>query len=87
MTIDQCQSALVDIRRRQGTRCPWVRVAYAGTTVLGRLARSDSDPEARRRGDSPYGLLVLEPQGLRQGPATVLQIADIPTGGLFSHDG
>ena len=39
---------LVSIRRKQGTRCPLVRVDYAGTVVRGRLARADSDPEYRR---------------------------------------
>ncbi len=85
MTFEQCQTVLVSIRRRQGTRCPLVRVDYAGTTVRGRLARADSDPE-NRRGDSPFGVLVLESLGLVRGPETILQIANIPADGLHSID-
>ena len=85
MTFEQCQTVLVSIRRKQGTRCPLVRVDYAGTVVRGRLARADSDPEFRR-GDSPFGVLVLESLGLSRGPETILQIASIPADGLRSLD-
>jgi hypothetical protein len=86
MTFEKCQTVLVKIRREQGTRCPLVRVDYAGTVYRGRLSRSDSDPE-HRRGDSPFGVLVLESLGLARGPETILQIANIPDDGLRSIDG
>ena len=89
MTFEQCQTALMTIRRRQGTRCPLVRVDYGGAVYRGRLARADSDPEYRNRKDpsSPYGVLVLENLGLGRGPETILQIADIPAEGLKPLDG
>jgi hypothetical protein len=86
MTIEQCQTVLVAIRRKQGTRCPRVRVDIQGMTVRGRLARSDSDPESRRHNGSPYGVLVLESLGLSRAPETFVQIANIPEGGLHSID-
>jgi len=86
MTFEQCHTVLVDIRRKQGTRCPLVKVQYAGTVVSGRVARSDSDPETRRETASPFGLLVLEGPGLQSGPQTILQIASIPEDGLHSID-
>src|ERR1700674_365428 len=64
MTFDQCQTNLLAIRRRQGTRCPVVKVAYNGMIYQGRLTRADSDPEFRRASESPYGVLVLENLGL-----------------------
>jgi hypothetical protein len=82
MTVDQCHSHLLAIRRRQGTRYPLVRVDCAGAVYRGRLARCDSDPEHRRRADSPYGILILEGLGLGRGPETVVQIATIPEGGI-----
>jgi hypothetical protein len=85
MTFEQCQRVLVSIRREQGTRCPLVRVDYAGTVIRGRLARADSDPEFRR-GDSPFGVLVVEGLGLAREPETILQIANIPADGLRSID-
>ena len=45
MTFEQCHANLMAIRRRQGTRCPAVKVAYNGTVYQGRLTRADSDPE------------------------------------------
>jgi hypothetical protein len=87
MTFEQCHAALVAIRRKQGTRCPLVRVDYAGTVIRGRLARADSDPEHRRDPSSPYGVLVLQSLGLTHGPETIVQIADIPEGGLLPLEG
>ena len=59
MTFEQCHANLLQIRRRQGTRCPAVRVAYNGTVYQGRLTRADSDPEYRRKVDeSPFGVIV-----------------------------
>ena len=86
MTFEQCQSVLVAIRRKQGTRCPLVRVDCGGMVVRGRLARSDSDPEFRRNNGSPYGVLVLEGIGLSRHPETFVQIASIPEDGLRSID-
>jgi hypothetical protein len=82
MTFEQCHENLHTIRRRQGTRCPAVRVAYNGTVYQGRLTRADSDPEYRRPGESPFGVLVLENLGLGRGPETILQIASIPEDGI-----
>jgi hypothetical protein len=84
MTFEECQSALVAIRRQQGTRCPLVRVDLGGCEYHGRLARSDSDPEYRNSSASPFGVLVLENLGLSRSPETILQIADIPENGLRS---
>jgi hypothetical protein len=86
MTFEQCHNTITHIRRKQGTRCPLVRVDYAGKVVRGRLARSDSDPEHHHDGASPYGVLVLESLGLSRTPETILQIANIPEGGLHPLD-
>jgi hypothetical protein len=86
MTFDQCHATLTTIRRKQGTRCPLIRVDYGGQIIRGRLARSDSDPEHRRDTSSPYGIIVLEQLGLTRGPETVLQIANIPDDGLHPLD-
>ena len=84
MTFQSCQSALVEIRREQGTRSPLLRVDFGGAVFKGRLKRADSDPEHRRENPSPYGLIVLEDLGLVRGPETLLQIADIPDDGIKS---
>jgi len=86
MTFEECQQALVSIRRKQGTRYPLLRVDYGGTVFRGRLARADSDPEFRSDANSPYGVLVLEQMGLGRGPETILQIANIPQDGLRPID-
>jgi hypothetical protein len=82
MTFEHCHALLSAIRRKQGTTFPLVRVDYGGTVFQGRLARSDSDPDRRRDPNSPYGILVLENPGLTRAPETILQIANIPDGGL-----
>lgn len=82
MTFDQCHDTLVSIRRRQGTRYPLIRIDCGGTVYRGRLARADSDPEHRKRSNSPYGVLVLEGAGLTRGPETILQIASIRDGAI-----
>jgi hypothetical protein len=46
MTFDECQDVLTRIRRKQGTRCPVIRVDYGGSVFKGRLVRCDSDPTA-----------------------------------------
>jgi hypothetical protein len=86
MTFEQCQKALVTIRRRQGTRFPLIRVDCGDTVYQGRLSRADSDPEFHHDGSSPYGVLVLEQLGLGRGPQTILQIASIPHDGLKPLD-
>jgi hypothetical protein len=82
MTFDECHRNLVAIRRKQGTRCPLVRVDYGGSSYEGRLTRADSDPEHRRGSGSPYGVIVLQNLGLGRGPETILQIANIDEGGI-----
>lgn len=84
MTFDECHSTLAGIRQRQGTRCPLVRVDYAGRVIRGRVARADSDPEygPKHEQGSPYGVIILENLGLSPVPETILQIADIPAGAL-----
>jgi hypothetical protein len=82
MTFEQCHANLLAIRRKQGTRCPVVKVAYNGMVYQGRLTRTDSDPEFRRATSSPFGVLVLENLGLGRGPETILQIASIPENGI-----
>jgi hypothetical protein len=86
MTFEECQQALVKIRRKQGTRYPLLRVDYGGTIFRGRLSRADSDPEYRQDPVSPFGVLVLEQLGLGRGPQTILQIANIPATGLQTID-
>jgi hypothetical protein len=86
MTFDECQEELVLIRRKQGTRCPMIRIDHAGTVFRGRLTRADSDPEHRQARQSPYGVLVLQSPGLARGPETVLQIADIHRGAIREID-
>ena len=86
MTFDRCHATLTTIRRKQGTRCPLLRVEYGGQIIRGRLARSDRDPEHRRDPSSPYGIIVLEQLGLTRGPETILQIANIPDDGLRPLD-
>lgn len=82
MTIDECHSTVQTIRRRQGTRRPLVRIDCGGIVYRGRLAKADSDPEHRKATASPFGLLVLEGLGLGRGPETILQIGNIPAGGI-----
>ena len=82
MTFEQCHANLMTIRRRQGTRCPVVKVVHNGTVYHGRLTRADSDPEVRREAESPFGVLILENLGLAREPVTILQIASIPVDGI-----
>jgi hypothetical protein len=82
MTFEQCHANLLAIRRRQGTRCPAVQVAFNGMVYQGRLTRADSDPEFRRPDGSPFGVIVLENLGLGREPETILQIASIPIDGI-----
>jgi hypothetical protein len=82
MTFEQCQANLAAIRSKQGTDSPEIRVDYGGAAYRGRLARTDTDRAEARENGSPYGLLVLEAPGLDRGPETILQIANIPPGGI-----
>ena len=72
MTFDECHDRLVQIRRRQGTRFPKIRIDCGGQVFKGRLARSDSDPEHRSSPLSPQGALVLE--DLRAGRAAQMVV-------------
>jgi len=87
MTFEACHSHLVTIRRKQGTRCPLIRVDVGGAVYQGRLTRADSDPEYRKRSVTPYGVLVLEGLGLSRTPETILQIANIPEDGIRDLEG
>ncbi len=82
MNFDQCHDQLVALRRKQKTRYPLVRIDCGGATYRGRLTRADSDPEYRELSPSPYGILILEGLGLTRSPETILQIANIPSGGI-----
>ena len=82
MTFDECQKDLDQIRRRQGTDRPLIRVDFAGSSYRGMLARADSDTKDRSRGASPFGVLVLEEPGLVHGAQTILQIASISRGAI-----
>jgi hypothetical protein len=82
MTFEQCHAHLMMIRRRQGTRCPALKVVYNGSIYQGRLARTDTDLESRWASGSPFGVLVLENLGLARSPETILQIAEIPENGI-----
>jgi len=82
MTFEQCKMTLSEIRHRQGTDYPLVRITCSGSVVRGRLTRTDTDRPPRSNQKSPYGLLVLEQPGLVPGPLTFMQIASIPEDGL-----
>ncbi len=84
MTYDQCQAVLEEIRRRQGTDRPLVRVVARGSVVRGRVVRGLT---GRRDPRSPYGVLVVEPPGLTPWPETLVQIAQIPDDGLSGIEG
>jgi hypothetical protein len=86
MTFEQCHTNLMAIRQRQGTSCPVVKVAYNGMVYQGRLARTDTDLEARWGSGSPFGVLVLENLGLARSPETILQIAGIPENGIADRE-
>lgn len=79
MTYDQCQAVLAEIQRRQGTERPFVRVVAGGLIVRGRVAQG---LPGRRNPTSPYAVLVVEQPGLTPGPASFVQIANIPEDGL-----
>jgi hypothetical protein len=79
MTYDQCEAVLEEIRRRQGTDRPLVRVIAGGNVVRGRVVRG---LPGRRNPKSPFGVLVVEQPGLTPGPASFVQIASIPEDGL-----
>lgn len=79
MTYDQCQAVLEEIRRRQGTDRPLVRVVAGGCVVRGRIVRGLA---GHRNPTSPYAVLVVEQPGLTPGPASFVQIANIPEDGL-----
>jgi len=86
MTYEQCQAILAEIRRRQGTERPMVQVTCGASVLCGRVSYSASGLAGRRNPNSPYGVLVLEQMGLSRGPASFVQIANIPDDGLLSLD-
>lgn len=77
MTLDECQQVLSSIRQRQGTEHPLLRIDLGGSVFLGRLRRSDSDPEFRERRPNRYGSIVVEPNPPLAGTPMTLQIADL----------
>lgn len=79
MTLAQCQMVLDEIRRRQGTDRPLVKVVAGATIVRGRVALALS---GRGNTSSPYAVLVVEQPGLTRIPASLVQIASIPDDGL-----
>ena len=80
MTYDECHAALIEARRKQGTRCPIIRVDAGGSTYRGRLRRADSDPEHRRAmAAAPRGMIEVE-QGAHG--RAVVPIDAIPAGGI-----
>jgi hypothetical protein len=83
MTAEQFESALQEIRRKQGTQTPLVQVTTAFATLRGRVAPPDVDhSHHRRHPTSPFGVVAIEQPGLVPGPLALVQIADIPEGGL-----
>lgn len=82
MTFEKCQAILAEIRRRQGTPNPVVLIQFGTAVVRGRVSRAEFDGPNRHNPNSPYGVLVLEQLGLSRGPATFVQIANIPEDGL-----
>jgi len=83
MTAEQFESVLQEIRRNQGTQTPMVQVTTAAATLRGRVAQPDVDhSQHRRHTTSPFGVVALEQPGLVPGPLALVQIADIPEGGL-----
>lgn len=83
MTAEQFASVLQEIRRSQGTTTPMVQVTTAARTVRGRVAQAEVDRLLHRRNTtSPFGLVALEQPGLVPGPSPLVQIADIPDGGI-----
>ena len=81
MTAEQFETVLEEIRRRQGTRHPLVQVATADRTIRGRVGELAVD-RSPRRPHSPYGVVSIEQPGLVPGPMILVQIAEIPEGGL-----
>jgi hypothetical protein len=83
MTAEQFASVLQEIRRSQGTSTPMVQVTTPAATLRGRVAQTDVDRLLHRRNaTSPFGLVALEQPGLVPGPSPLVQIADIPDGGI-----
>lgn len=82
MTAEQFETALEEIRRRQGTNRPFVRLATANRTIQGRVAdlvvdRTDRFPH------SPFGIVSIEQPGLVPGPMIHVQVAEILSDGLL----
>jgi hypothetical protein len=86
MTLDECHSQLVSIRRQQGTRYPRLRIDCGNAVLRGRLARTDSDPEHRIRPLEPAGAIVLEDLTLGRDHRTLVPIEEITPGGIQPLD-
>ncbi|RUL88274.1 hypothetical protein [Tautonia sociabilis] len=86
MTFDECHESLVQIRRRQGTRFPKIRVDCGGEVFRGRLSRTDSDPEHRAAPIAPRGALVLEDLKHGRARSTVVPLDRIGPDGLRPLD-
>jgi hypothetical protein len=57
---------------------PLVLIDHGGEVFLGRVKRSDSDPEDRPQLQHRYGIMVLEDPALGNYKERVVQIADLP---------
>lgn len=79
MTFEECQHLITFLRQKQGTPRPIVRVDYAGTVYQGRIVRFNAGDQ---NGQQAFGVLELEDPGLSRRPATLIQIANIPPGGI-----
>ena len=79
MTFEECQHLITSLRQKKARDIPSCRVDYAGTIYQGRVSRSDADGLEHGKA---FGVLELEDPGLSRRPATLLQIANIPPGGI-----
>jgi hypothetical protein len=86
MTVEKCQTVLDEIRQRQGTDRPLIRVKTGASVLEGRIANEPTMPIAGRNPNSPFGLLRLEQMGLARGPISFVQIANIPDDGIAAVD-
>jgi hypothetical protein len=85
MTVDDCQAVLTTLRRKQGTRCPIVRIDHPEGALWGRLVRCDSDPEHRAAVPAPHARLFVEEPGRDR--REVLSVAIAELGPAAVNDG
>lgn len=86
MTLQECRSRLAEIRARQNSAQPRVRVLFRGMSFQGLVVYSDSDRRDAAPARDRYGMLVLEELGLAPGPQLYMQIASIAPEGLSGID-